>query len=197
MTKKFWDFDRWNDGYVNKGRFKVYRPDYPRSRCDGWVLRTHVVWWLVHGTVHPPGTQLHHRNEDKLDDRIENLVPLTPREHQREHARLRGGRVGVSCKTCGKKFERSRHKIRYGNAYCSSRCYQAVPKSLSSREKRSSSMKLAYALGRKKPRGFYKVLPSQRSVIYETYFGSDLNIKQIAERFGISSPTVRQILEGV
>ena len=64
-----WDGSNWDDGWHdNRGRFRVYRPDYPRAFSGGYALRAHVVWWLANGKPHPTGMILHHKNSIK-DDR--------------------------------------------------------------------------------------------------------------------------------
>jgi hypothetical protein len=50
----------------------------------------------------PAGRELHHVNEDKLDNRIENLQPLTRLEHKRIHSgcELRDGVWWKRCRRC-------------------------------------------------------------------------------------------------
>src|SRR5690348_16834205 len=80
-TTNIWDGSVYDEGYVdNKGRFRVYRPDCPRAFADGYALRAHVVWWLHHGACHPEDTELHHTDENKLNDSITNLEPLSHSE---------------------------------------------------------------------------------------------------------------------
>ena len=43
-----------------------------------------AVWEAVHGPV-PTGMHVHHRDRDKTNDAIDNLVLLTNSEHQVEH----------------------------------------------------------------------------------------------------------------
>ncbi len=122
-TRQPWTPERWDDGYVNKGRFKVYRPDCPRAFRDGYALRSQVVWWLAKGEPHPRDRELHHKNENKLDDSLENLESLENADHQREHARLDGSRVWFDCAKCGKRFDMPKHRVRYTRAFCSQACW--------------------------------------------------------------------------
>jgi hypothetical protein len=49
-----------------------------------WKLRAQVVWEAVNGPL-PRGQVVHHRDEDKLNDVIDNLVALTKGAHLNEH----------------------------------------------------------------------------------------------------------------
>lgn len=123
-----WDPSRWDDGYAdNKGRFRVYRPDYPRAyggSSKGYAKRSHVVWWLETGQVLPADHVLHHKNEDKLDDRFENLELKTHGQHTIEHCRKEP--VVCLCRGCGRNFGIPQWQLNQGRGhFCSQKCYHA------------------------------------------------------------------------
>ena len=76
--------------YVEKFRmnptFKIskrgYRMIYVPER--GWVKEHHYVW-EQHNNAVPKGMVIHHKNSDKLDNRMENLVLMIPKEHHQLH----------------------------------------------------------------------------------------------------------------
>lgn len=126
IRKHPWTETEWNDGYVNRGRFRVYRPDYPRVYAEGYALRTHVVWWLHTGQVHPAGTNLHHKNGDRLDDRLENLEIIDHGLHSSLHNRQYHAFV---CQFCGEEFMVSGQRLASRRSegrtpkYCSQQCF--------------------------------------------------------------------------
>jgi hypothetical protein len=85
-------------GHVTKkGYRRVYDSVQKRQRME------HVlVWEFVNGPV-PPGYDIHHRDDDKLNNRIDNLQLVTKTAHKRLH----GGCLLVNdewqkpCKLCG------------------------------------------------------------------------------------------------
>ncbi len=132
-TRESWAPDRWDDGYVdNKGRFRVHRPDYPNAYDFGYALRYHVVWWLEHGECHPSGTDLHHRNGDRLDDEIENLELMSHADHTGLHRSMPG--VELVCARCEEFFSvpawrvRSRAKRGSKIKFCSNKCRCGGPR---------------------------------------------------------------------
>lgn len=126
IRREPWTPARWNDGYIdNNGRFRVYRPDYPRAYAMGYALRYHVVWWLHHGEPHPEGTNLHHINEDKLDDKLENLECLDHAEHVSLHRRIE--KLTCCCNNCDNTLQETPNRVyNYGRGkFCSQNCLHA------------------------------------------------------------------------
>lgn len=78
---------------------------YHRAQLGGRLRLVHDwVWEQEHGPI-PDGYDVHHRNEDKQDNRIENLQLVTTLEHKRlhsEHYRRPGdGAWERRCNICG------------------------------------------------------------------------------------------------
>ena len=145
--RKIWDGSEWNDGYKNnRGRFLVWRPDYPKCYDEGYALRYHVVWWLKTGEVIKKGYNLHHINHNKSDDRFENLELIKHNTHSKLHQITTNPTI---CETCSKFFFRANNRKRYKNNFCSHSCYTKFPKSSETRKKHSTSLKLAYSKGRR------------------------------------------------
>ena len=92
-TRRGADHHRWNkgriiseDGYV-KIRLGV---DHPLADPNGYAYE-HLVVWCAAGNQRPkPGEALHHKNEDKTDNRYSNLELLTRGAHNARHNATRG-----------------------------------------------------------------------------------------------------------
>ena len=80
---------KWRNGIGRhaSGYLKVrIGKSHPISDQNGWAYLHQLVWWSA-GRVVPAGMILHHVNEDKSDNRIENLEVVTRAEHNRHHNR--------------------------------------------------------------------------------------------------------------
>lgn len=86
---------RWNAGRMlsDDGYVKVrVGAEHPLADPNGYAYE-HLVVWCASGRARPgEGETLHHRNEDKTDNRIGNLELLTRGEHNSLHIQERGRR---------------------------------------------------------------------------------------------------------
>ncbi len=70
-----------SQGYV---RLRVGR-DHPLSDGNGYAYE-HLVIWCAAGNQRPPnGYLLPHKNEERTDNRLENLELLTRKAHNQQH----------------------------------------------------------------------------------------------------------------
>ena len=113
-----------------KYRRVVAPPEYPGKRyMKKWCLEHHLVWWRATGQLVPEGFVVHHRNEDKGDNRIENLELLTNSQHSAQHAGDPTAYSDVTCGECktafrirGNDLRRRLKQTRHGSIFCSKRC---------------------------------------------------------------------------
>lgn len=70
------------------GRIGVFVPTHPAANNRGYVLRARYNMEKYLGRYLKSREQVHHKNCDKLDDRIENLEVLDISEHAKLHHRL-------------------------------------------------------------------------------------------------------------
>ena len=86
---------RWNDGrMLNEDGYVKVRVgrDHPLADSNGYAYE-HIVVWCAAGRPRPgDGETLHHKNEDKTDNRLDNLELLTRGEHNALHIAERGRR---------------------------------------------------------------------------------------------------------
>jgi len=68
----------------SEGYIKVKMREHPRADKNGFVRKNILTWEQTHGTL-PEGFVVHHINESREDDQIENLEAMPKGEHIRLH----------------------------------------------------------------------------------------------------------------
>lgn len=74
---------------LRSGYIRIRAPRHPLAGADGYVYEHRKVWYDANGEI-PCGHHIHHVNEDKADNRLENLEMLSDSAHSLHHLRERG-----------------------------------------------------------------------------------------------------------
>lgn len=130
-------------GWVHGGYRRFYLPKHPTAAKDGEVREHRMVWYDAYGEI-PAGHDIHHKNGDRLDNRLENLECISHGDHTRHHGWLLKWRATHTpwnagtktweefvCGVCGKDFKRPigtrKNSLKHGwSTTCSKRCRQAL-----------------------------------------------------------------------
>lgn len=72
------------DGYID-----IYEPKHPIARSDGYVLEHRKIAWDA-GLLTDPTLQVHHKDEVKTNNCLENFEVKTGAQHALDHAEERG-----------------------------------------------------------------------------------------------------------
>jgi len=121
-----WSLSNFDDGYVdNRGRFRVWSPNHPRSYKKGYILRSIVAYEAYHGMMVLPEMDIHHMDKNRLNDSEENLIMMSHGKHTNLHNVNNEAHVRRICKTCEKVFtiERWRLKDSSRGQFCSHDCF--------------------------------------------------------------------------
>ena len=98
------------------------------KKIDGKRKRLHVfVWEAANGEV-PSGYEVHHIDQNKDNNDINNLVLLSVAEHRKLHAdgqKENKSLVAAKCTYCGKMFETKKSYSANQNSFCSGKCKAA------------------------------------------------------------------------
>lgn len=99
-----------NGNYILKKAPVEYPGTLYRNK---YAYEHHIVWWENTGHTVPKGYDVHHKNENKHDNRFENLEIVSHKDHKsKKHPRKRTF-VECTCSYCGKIFLRERRQLFY------------------------------------------------------------------------------------
>jgi len=115
---------------ISKGEYDyALVPEHPFATKLGYVFMHRVVMENFLGRLLDKNEVVHHKNENKKDNRIENLQVMTNEEHVRYHMQKRGiTMVDLICPCCNKRFTRRKRetflvkKGKFSYTCCSRSC---------------------------------------------------------------------------
>ena len=70
---------------IAKGRNAIYNPNHPKANNSGYILYSRYLIEEKIGRELKANENVHHINNNPLDDRIENLELISRSEHTRLH----------------------------------------------------------------------------------------------------------------
>lgn len=97
-------------------------PDHPNATRNGYVLMHRVVMENHLGRLLEKNEIVHHLDEDKHNNAIENLQVMDSKEHNRMHSSTDRTIVELVCPCCGKTFSRELRNVHGGLSFCSRSC---------------------------------------------------------------------------
>jgi hypothetical protein len=84
---------RWNDGrMISTEGYVLIRvgKDHPLAIGNGYAYEHHLIWAAAGRAMPEKAELIHHKNEDKTDNRLDNLELKTRVEHAILHSQERG-----------------------------------------------------------------------------------------------------------
>ena len=104
------------------GRMNIHLIKSGRNCGRKCIAYAKYLWMSHHKINVPEGYQVDHINNDKTDDRIENLQILTKADNIRK-SQTRSKQIIINCPICNKEFQFSLRNLRFKkNPCCSFAC---------------------------------------------------------------------------
>ncbi|MCR4340535.1 MAG: HNH endonuclease [Gemmatimonadaceae bacterium] len=128
-------------------RTRLIWRDGKKVRAHRWIMEQYLGRKLL------PGEHVHHRNGNPLDNRLENLQVLSPKEHMQWHKAH--DRVPKPCANCGQVFTPTQRQHKRQKC-CSPECAMAmrvVARKRQAASSRKSSRRSASGSSKQKKRG--------------------------------------------
>lgn len=98
-------------------------PEHPFATKNGYVLEHRVVVERNLGRFLTKEEVVHHVDENKHNNKIENLLVLSKSEHTSLHHKTGRTFKLFTCPVCGKEFKKELHQIKRGvRSKCSRKC---------------------------------------------------------------------------
>ena len=117
----------WNGGrYKHKGYWYVWKPEHHFADKKGYVLEHRLVYEEYYNICLLPWIEIHHINENRDDNRIENLMPVTRADHRKEHRLDMSDRICILCDSNYTSIRSDNNRPRwfsFENGYICSSCY--------------------------------------------------------------------------
>jgi hypothetical protein len=90
-TRRGKNHPRWNGGKKldQRGYIRISSHNHPFKDVDGYVFEHRLVMEKHLGRYLNTTEHVHHKNENKSDNRLENLELMTQVEHTRRHSEVR------------------------------------------------------------------------------------------------------------
>lgn len=105
----------------NNGYIKIRKLNHPKSDGHGYILEHRLVYEEYYNCCLLDWILIHHKNEIKTDNRIENLEPITRQKHAILHiTKDMSNRFCLNCKS-KKTYKKCWHK--YLNGFLCENCY--------------------------------------------------------------------------
>ena len=84
---------KWKHDHPNKNKGKgwINSKGYVKIKLNGKDVFEHKIIWIKHYGEIPKGFVIHHKDIDRKNNNIRNLIMLRKKEHDKLHWKLRKG----------------------------------------------------------------------------------------------------------